>query len=254
MLFRLYTPVFILQAFCLYHAYKTRADQKWFYLIIFLPVIGCLLYLYDTFFNKPNLTAVTEGVKTVLFTNYTIEKLEKELTFSDNVTNRVNLANEYMKYERYAEAATLYETCLDGFMADDLVMKMRLLQARYMNKEYDVRETIGKKLESQKEFKKSEERIAYAWALHHTKQTEQAAAQFADMDRSFTNHTQRKEYARFLMETGQSAQATQLLDELVTEFEQMKEIEKRLNREIYREVRGMRSTINPPDGQKPATS
>jgi hypothetical protein len=254
MLFRLFTPIFLLQAFCLYHAYKSRADQKWFYLIIFIPLIGSILYLYDTFYNKRNLTAVTEGVKTAIFTNYTIEVLEKELDFSDNVTNRANLANEYMKYERYADAAVLYERCLEGFMADDAVMKMRLLHARYLNKEYEACIAIGRTLESEKTFRKAEERVSYAWALHHNKNTAQAGEQFADMDRAFTNHTQRKEYARFLMETGQSSKATQLLDELVTEFEQMREIERRLNREVYREVRGMRSTIQPPDGQKPATS
>lgn len=250
MLFRLYTPVLVLQAFCLFHAYKSRADQKWFYLIIFIPVIGCVLYLYDAFYSRRNLTAVTETVKATFVTNYTIEKLERELKFSDNVTNKLNLAAEYMKYERYADAAALYEECLQGFMADDVKIKMHLLQARYLNNEPDACVAIGKTLESAKEFRSADERIAYAWALHQTKQTEAAAAQFADMNRTFTNHVHRKEYARFLVETGQQAKASALLDELISEFEQMKDIERRVNRDVYRDVRSMRSNLTPMDDQR----
>lgn len=243
MLFRLYTPILVLQAFCLFHAYKTRADQKWFYLIIFIPIVGCLFYLYDQFYNRRTVSVVTETVKTAFVTNYTIEKLENELQFSDSVTNRINLANEYMKYERYGEAATLFERSLEGFMADDPKITMRLLHARYLNKDYDIAIAIGRTLDKEPLFKKSEERVAYAWALHLTGKTPEAAEQFADMDRSFTNHEQRKEYARFLMETGQKEKATALLDELVTEFDQMKEIERRINREVYREVKGMRASL-----------
>ena len=93
---RFYTPILILQIFCLYHAYKSNSQQKWYWLIIFFPFFGSLLYLFDTFYTRGNIRSLTEGVKGMMNSNYRLEQLERELKFSDNVSNRVNLADAYI--------------------------------------------------------------------------------------------------------------------------------------------------------------
>ncbi len=74
-MFRFYTPIILLQAFCLYHAYKRNEEQKWFWIILIFPAIGCLIYLYHTFYSKENIEDLTEGVKTSFINNYKIDKL-----------------------------------------------------------------------------------------------------------------------------------------------------------------------------------
>ena len=45
----LYTPVFLLQAFCVYHAYRNNVEQRWYWLILFFPLFGCIIYLVQNF-------------------------------------------------------------------------------------------------------------------------------------------------------------------------------------------------------------
>ena len=84
-MFRFYTPILILQAFCIFHAYKTGRSQRWFYLIIFLPIIGCVLYLYDTFITRKNLEDLSEGLKQTINSNRKIEQLEKKRSLADTI-------------------------------------------------------------------------------------------------------------------------------------------------------------------------
>jgi hypothetical protein len=104
-----------LQAFCLYHAYSNRSNQKWYYLIIFIPYVGCFIYLYDAFYSRRNVTQVTEVFKHVVNNNYKIEQLEKAAEFNDSATNNIRLADAYLETGRYPEAAVLYEGCRSVF-------------------------------------------------------------------------------------------------------------------------------------------
>src|SRR4051812_13448934 len=94
--FGYYTPFLILQAFCLYHAYKNNNQQKWYWIIIFFPVVGCVIYLYDNFYSKHKLQSISEVAKNLVNSNRRIEQLERDVKFNDNVTNKVNLADAYM--------------------------------------------------------------------------------------------------------------------------------------------------------------
>src|SRR5689334_16439748 len=210
----IYTPVLILQAYCLYHAYQRNAVQHWYWLIIFLPGIGCALYLYHNFYNRDNIESIAEGVKTVVNSNYKLEQLEKAYKLSDNITSQTNLANGYVKYGRYDDAIKLYEECLSGFMADDPTLQMLLLQAYFLKQDYESAIRVGKNLQSEKSFQNAEERIAYAWALHHAGKTELAETTFEDMNKSFSNYRHRVEFGKFLLATGKQDALRDLLNSL----------------------------------------
>ena len=236
-MFGYYTPILILQAICLYHAYKNNTQQMWFWLIIFFPVVGCLLYLYNNFASRRNIKTLAEGVKGVVNSNYRIEQLEKELRFSDTVNNKVNLADAYVGVHRYEEAVQLYSSCLQGFMADDPTLRMKLLHTHYQNNDYEAAINYGLALEQEKTFKNAEERALYALALYHTGRTEDAEKVFEELDKSFTNYPQRLEYARFLFAINKTEQCKEKLAEMLAEFEHMDSMEKRLKRDTIREVR-----------------
>ncbi|HEY3406134.1 MAG TPA: hypothetical protein VGK59_22260 [Ohtaekwangia sp.] len=235
----LYTPLLILQAICLYHAYRNNAEQRWYWFIIFFPGIGCALYAYHHFYSRENVQTITQSVKEVVNSNYRIEQLEKALRFSDSVTNKINLADAYMHYGRYADAAALYKDSMQGFMADDPVLQMKLLHAYFLQKDYDAAIACGINLESEKTFKNDEARIAYAWALHHSGRTTDAEKVFDDMNKSFTNYRHRLAYCNFLKSTGRSGELRNLLSELLEEFDHMKGTERRMYRPLIQEVKDM---------------
>jgi hypothetical protein len=241
-MFGFYTPILILQAFCIYHAYQNHTDQKWYWLIIFFPGFGCLFYLFHHFYNRNTITNVTEGVKGVVNSNYRLEQLEKALRFNDSLKNKIALADAYMQYARYKDAVKLYSDCLSGFMADDPGLRTKLLKAHFLNGDYDETISWGKKLESEKSFKNAEEKAAYAWALHYQGKTDLAEGVFRDTDKTFTNYFHRLEYCKFLLATDKKDELKNKLSDLVEEFEHMKGNERRMKRNLIREVKDLYAT------------
>lgn len=239
-----YTPVLILQAFCLYHAYRNNSMQSWFWLILFLPGIGCAIYLYHHFYNRSNIETLAEGVKNVVNTNYRLEQLERAHRLSDNITTKSNLAAAYATYGRFDDAITLYKECLTGFMSDDPQLQMRLLQTYFLKKDYEATVSLGQRLEDEKEFRKSEERVSFAWALYYVGNIPDAEKEFQDMDKSSANHWKRMEYAKFLILTGKQDIARDKLTTLLQEFDLMRGGERKVNGATIREVRDLVARIN----------
>lgn len=236
-MFQYYTPVFLLQIFCLYHAYKNNSEQKWYWLIIFFPLGGGLIYLYTHFYNRSTIEIITENVKGVVINDYRIGQLEKEMQFSDSVKTKTALADEYARIGRYKDAIDLYTDCAQGFMSDDTSLLMKLTQTHFLHTDYEAAVSYGKQLEKEKTFKNSDERASYAWSLHYTGNTEQAEAIFKDMDSSFANYIPRTEYCKFLLATNRADESKIKLNDLLTEFDQMKSPERRLQKSILAEIK-----------------
>ena len=204
---------------------------------VFLPGVGCALYLYHNFYNRGNIESLSEGVKNVVNSNYKLEQLEKAHRLSDNITNKTNLAAGYATYGRYTDAINLYKECLTGFMADDPTLTMKLLQTYFLNKDYQSTIEVGEKLKTEKTFQNAEERIAYAWSLHHCDKTALAEKEFESMDKTFSNYKHRMEYCKFLLATNKPEAFNETKAALLQEFELMKGFERKFNRDIIRDVK-----------------
>jgi hypothetical protein len=234
----LYTPLLVLQAICLYHAYRNRAEQHWYWLIVLIPGLGCAFYLAHNFYNRNNIQRLQQGLNEVVNSNYRIEQLEKQVKFVDNVANKTLLADAYVSVGRLPEAIALYSDCLNGgFMADDPTLRMKLMEARYLNKDFDEVLALGRLLEPEKSFRDSQARIAYAWAHHYKDQSDTAALLFDDMNRSFTNYDHRIAYCHFLRETGRREKLQELVRDLMTELLQMSPQERKHHRSLSGNIR-----------------
>jgi hypothetical protein len=234
-----YSPLLVLQAFCLYHAYQRRVEQRWYWIIFFLPGLGCLLYLYDAFYSRRNVSSLAEGVKHVVNRNYRIEQLEKAVRFSENVTNKTQLADAYAHAGRYAEAVEVYQSCLRGFMAGDPDIRMKVLQASYLQGDYATAIAFGDGLEKdgEKVFANADARVSHAWAHFHAGDAARAEAIFRAMDKTHTNYFQRAEYCRFLREANRPEPLKHKLEELLGEFEYLKGNERRTHRRVIVQVK-----------------
>ena len=238
-----YILILGLQAFCLFHAYKNNNQQKWYWIIIFVPLIGCAIYLYENFYNRRNISTFTEGVKGLVYNNYALEKLEKEVKYSETITNKINLADAYTERGRYDEALTLYESCRKGFYENNTDLLRKLLRGYYLKKDYYKVIEIGKQLESTKSVGDSEDKIAYAWALHFTGDKATAEDKFKEMDAKFANFQARIEFAKFLIETNRNSDAKKILNAIIEEHEAMDSYEKGLKKNMVRESRRLLQSI-----------
>lgn len=236
-------PLFVLQAICLYHAYKSRTDQKWYWIIIFFPYVGCLLYIYDAFYSRRTVTTIAEGLKQVVNSNYRIEQLEREVKFSNNARNKILLADEYLQYGRYNDAIDLYESCREGYMVDDEPLKRKLMHALFLDKQYEKSVQLGEELKGTKDFRNAMEHISLAWAYQNLGRTDEAEKHFSDMDRTFTNYPHRFSYCEFLIATDRKDKAKEKLDELLDEVDHMKGPERRVHRDIIRSITDLQRSL-----------
>ena len=235
-MFRFYPPVLILQVFCLYHAYKNNAHQKWFWLIIFLPLIGSLIYLYQNFYTRRNIENLSETVKHVMNSNYKIEQLEKQLTYSDTVSNKIQLADEYAAIGNYERAHILYTSCLEGMYKDDVELLKKLVRTSYLQGDYELTAQYGTQIKSKPTFRNAEERVFFAWALYKLDRLAEAEENFEQMDAQFSNYSNRLEFAKFLKATDRTEESKEKLNELLSEIDSMNSYEKRLKKGIKSEI------------------
>jgi len=151
-----------------------------------IPLIGCLLYLYDHFYSRRNLIEATEGLKGMVNSNYEIEKLESNLKFSNSITNKMKLADKYMEFNRFKEAADMYESTMSTD-EDDPYLLMKLVDAHFGANNHGQVVKYGNMINDHRDFEDAKERICLAWSLFHIGEIEKAEKHFKEMDTPFSN-------------------------------------------------------------------
>lgn len=241
---RLYPIIIILQVFCIYHAYTNKAEQKWIWIILLLPLIGSGLYIYRHLYNRKNIDGLKEGIKESLIENYTINKLEKKVKFSDTYANKFELAQEHLKVGNNNRAIQLLDSCKESIYGNDAKLQMCLLQAHYSKNNFEEVVNIGNQLENNKGFKNTPECIAYALANFRIGDSEKAEEIFKKSDTNFSNYDHRLEYAKFLLDTQRRDLSNSKLQELHIEIDSMDPYERKINREVIRKIKALSRSIS----------
>jgi hypothetical protein len=233
-----------LQGFALFHAYKSNTFQKWYFIIIFIPVIGSLIYLYDAFYSRRNIEGIGEGVMRLVNPDYDVKKLEREVEIADTISNKLNLANAYINSGQNEKALTLYEDCMKGTYANDPDLFMKKLKACYLLNKYNDTIEIGEKLSKHRPFDQSEEKILFAQAYACTDQPEKAEEVFQSMNHKNCNYTHRIALAHFLLGINKISEAKDLVLLLENESKLMDGFEKRNNRLVIKEISKMKQRFS----------
>lgn len=111
-----YYLILVVQVLCILHALKS-GRREWLYLLIFLPLLGCIIYFIRELLPEINRGEFFSNLQRLLFPNAKIKELERAVRISDTVTNRLNLAKEYELQHRYGEAIDLTRSCLTDLYA-----------------------------------------------------------------------------------------------------------------------------------------
>jgi len=223
----------------MYHAYKNKVEYYWYFLIFFFPLVGCLIYLYKHFYSRRKLEDLREGLKHSINSNYKIEKLEKELRFSDTIENKQTLAREHTDAGNYDRAIELYESCLSGMYVNDENSVRGLIKNYYLVEDYAAVVEVANRIEDRKRFNKTKEKTALAWAHFHLGHFKEAEKCFDEMNIPFSNFEHRLEYATFLDQTDHSDKALIILDDMLDEIDSMDSYEKGLKKQVTRQIRSL---------------
>lgn len=225
----IYYGTIALQIFCIVHCIRNKRQYYWIFAIIFLPVIGSLIYFFTEIIDKGGFRQGQTGMQNLFNPAGSVKKLEENLRFADTFQNRTALAHSYLMNGNTQEAIRLYEAALTGNFTENEEVLSHLLIAYYQAGRYDDVITAGKKIEHLPQFPRSAAHIMYAKALSIAGNTELAEKQFLSMKGRYSNFEARYEYGRFLESQNRMEEARNLYTEIMEEANHLSTPEKRSN-------------------------
>lgn len=226
-----YIVTIVLQVICVVHCIRKGKQQTWIWLIVFLPLVGCLVYFFSEILTNRQFSTVKSGMGELLNPSGSIRKLEDNLRFSDTFNNRVALADAYMAAGHIDKAIILYEDSLTGAFTENEYVIAQLIAAYYAEKRFEEVLRIAPKIYKQPQFARSKAHILYAMSLSYTGKDELAEKEFLDMKGRFSNFEARYYYALFLQKNNRNPEAKKVLNEIVEEIPQLSGVERRYNQQ-----------------------
>lgn len=232
-----YYLIIALQGFCVYHCYTQRNSYYWILAIIFLPVIGSLLYLFMNVIQKRDIEKAQESIVTVINPSKKIKDLEKRLKFSETFENRVALADAFLDESMFDEAIEHYKASLKDVFENDFYVLTRLQEAYYYAAKFKESISIAERIRENPSFAKSKASFLYGMALEKEGDIERAESFLRNFDAPYNYYMERLELGRFLIRNDKIGDGKIVYEEMVTESENMSKQNLRKNRLLIRKAK-----------------
>jgi len=225
-----YYLILILEAFCIIHSLRRGTQQKWLWILIVIPLFGCLYYIYSEILSNRGIRAPKINVEAVINPGAKIKRLEDEVRFTDTFANRVKLADAYLEAGLTDKALESYKNSLTGAFAENEHVMGQLIVAYFEKGMYNEVIPIAKKLYKLPQFARSKAHILYAKSLELTYQEEQAENEFKLMKGRYSYFEPRYEYGMFLTRAGRDDDAWQIFTDMLNEQSQLSPVERKSNK------------------------
>ncbi len=231
-----YYLIIALQAYCLYHLYTHRNAYYWWFVILFLGPIGCIIYLITQVYNKRDAEKITNDIAQVINPTIKVRDLEKRLEFSESYQNRVNLADAYLEIKDYNHAIEQYLEALEDQSQNNYYATKQLIEA-YFNID-DCKKVVfyAEKIKNHPEFKKSRTQFLYGLALERIGEMQDAETNLRQIDIRYSFYEERLILAKFLLSIKKDEDAKEILNDVYAESNHMTKPNKRIYRATIIEV------------------
>lgn len=208
----------VLQVGLAVHCVRTGRESLWLYFILFVPLIGGVTYFITQVL--PDLGANQKVRKTAsslrrsLDPHRTLRARKLELERSDNFDNRLQLASECLEVNFYADAETLFASCLKGMHATEPSAMLGLARAQFEQGKYAAtRTTLDDLIKANPGFVSQEGHLLYARSLEMLGDPG-ALEEYAVLVTNFSGEEARARYANLLLQTGDHDRAQRVLDDI----------------------------------------
>ncbi|PQJ69469.1 hypothetical protein [Polaribacter butkevichii] len=229
-----YYFIIAFQVFCVYHAYKNKNNFYWYFIIFFIPLLGCIIYLLTQVINKKDVSNITEELTTIINPSKKIKDLEKALEFSNTFQNKINLADGYAEIKDFKNAIIQYEEALDSNFKDEPYTLNKLIRCYFEIKNFDKVVEYSQKINLEKDFKDTI--YFYGLALEQKGKFEEAEIELKKIDKRYSNYDERLEFSKFLIRRDKKAAAKEVLKEIISEIGAMSKVNSRKHRNVISEA------------------
>lgn len=238
-----YYIIIALQAYCLYHIFKYRKPFYWIFVILFIPLIGCVIYLISQAYSRRNAENLQDNVVSIINPAKKIKDLERKLQFSETYQNKVDLADAYVQIKNYEKAIPCYLNALEGNFQNDFYVIEQLVKAYFAIEDYENVILYAEKIKSHPEFKKTTSQFLYGLALEKTGRLEEAEINLKEINVRFSFYEERYLLAKFLFDRNKVQEAKAILDDIHNESQHMTQQNKRIYRHTIAEVEKLRNSL-----------
>lgn len=210
----------IIQLTFAFHAFKTGRDQKWLWIIMFLPVAGCLAYYFlEVFPGTREERRVREGIRDIaksLNPDGELKRRAADLAATDTVENKSRLADECLEKGMFDEAIALYLSALTAQFANDPKLLLGLSRAYFYNSNHgDAKLALERLIRHHPTFHRTEVDLLLARTFAALGNRDEAERLYESLKSAYVGYEAKYRYAQFLSETGRPAQANELFDAII---------------------------------------
>lgn len=224
-----YLPI-ILQGICLIHSFRRGTQQKWLWIIIFLPLIGSCIYIYQEMISNRGISVPKVDIGAVFDPGIKLKRLENEVKFTDTFTNRIKLADAYLDAGYTDKAVEIYTASLTGAFAENEHVLAQLIVAYDKLERYQEIIPIAHKLYKLPQFSRSRIHMLYAVALEQTGNITAAEEEFKLMKGRYSYFENRYQYGLFLLRQQRTDDAEKIFAEIVEEHPHLSGMERNSSR------------------------
>jgi len=234
--------VFGLQLLCAAHVIRTGRPCQWLFIILALPLAGCLAYfLLEILPDLSHSRAARQAVRdigAVIDPERELRERAERAAEADTVANRTALAEELLRLGRPTDAKRLFESCLTGIHATDHALMLGLAQARFALEDYaGACETLDRLRAAHTGLDCPEGHLLYARSKEQQGEVEQALIEYVALAGYHPGEEARCRLALLLQKTGRVAEARALFEQVVRTVERASKLYYRAERDWYEVAR-----------------
>jgi hypothetical protein len=202
------------------HAYRTGRMNPWLWIIVFVPAIGCLLYLIlevaPELLSGRTANRMKRGLVATVDPGRDYRSLARDVEIAPTVHNRLRLADECLRLGRTEEAAALYEQSATGLHAADPAILGGLARTRFATGDLDgARAALDALRAENPDWRPADVQLLYARIQEGQGQTQEALAALRALSTTYPGEEARCRYAELLQRTGQETAARAEFREII---------------------------------------
>lgn len=210
----------VIQAFFLYHMFRTGRPHFWALLILFLPVVGCIIYYVAEIFpgsrEHRNARLVASHLAQAFMPNSELQRRLMEVARCPSVNNRIAAAEGLMRCGMYYRAVGMYESALQGIYSSDPQLVMGLARAHVNNHTFEqAREVLERLSRIDPRFRPDDARLLNARALEGMGRHQDALREYEALTHVFVGLEAKCRYGLLLKRLGYKKQANHVFNDVL---------------------------------------
>jgi hypothetical protein len=192
----------------------------WLYLIIFIPVVGCLIYFFAEILpdlgNSPTARRATSKVMRPIANERDFRALTAAAEDTPTADNRRKLAEALMARGDLDRALTLYQEALNPPHETDPVLLMGLARCQFQKGMPEAAlATLDRLLAANPGYSSNDGHLLYAMSLEAVGRFDEALMEYGNLARIYPGEEARCRYGLLLKRCGRPQEAAELFQAVV---------------------------------------